>query len=372
MNAINKIENFLFRSPTWKFILALFLLTFLKTGIWAIPNLWVSQIIAQNPFINPFYNPNTHYLFWSWLGPFLAWLLNATSAWKFFAFHLLFSIAFSMLFIRTIFKNLANEHARISLIIFFSLPASATAYFWVSPDSITLFLMLLALAFHRWLIFTFITGALLGMQHFEQGFFAALGLMFAVSTNKKQGNDLQYSVEFCLALLSGVMAGKFILFGVFSYYSINVNSGRLYWLHIHLYQLLSQFFFHFQYIIWSVLGLGWLVAIKFSDLGRRSVPFFKALAGLCLLLPITGDQTRVLAIITFPLICVYWLFNQDFLEKLNKPEASVFFVIWLIVPWGWVWDGIPKWSVFPYDLAFLLHQCFGWFDLPKTVAHWPF
>ncbi|MBB3808903.1 hypothetical protein [Pseudochelatococcus contaminans] len=373
MNAVNKIEKFIYESAAWKFILVIGLLTLFKTGIWYIPNLSTTQSIAQNPFASPFSEYSTdHYLFWSWLGPFVAWLIGATGKWQFFAFHLAFSVAFTLLFIRIAFTNFSNELARSSLVLFSVLPVSATAYFWVSTDSITLFLMLLALAFPNSLLLTFSLGILLGMQHFEQGFFAAAGLLFAVTISHKQGYLLKYSWKFCLSLLIGTILGKIILIGLFKYYSIDIESGRLDWLLRNINLLLSYFFFHFHYIIWSVLGLGWLVAIRFMDWGHKSVPFFLTLAGLCLLLPVSGDQTRVLAIITFPLVSAYWLFNQDFLEKITRREISMLFIAWVLVPWGWVWDGIPRWSAFPYDVAYVLHRLFGWFDVPMDPALWPF
>lgn len=372
MEAIKKIEDFIFESAAWKLILAISLITLFKTGIWYIPNLDASQAIAQNPFVNPFPDPNAHYLFWSWLGPFAAWLIGAKSKFQFFAFHLAFSIAFTLLFIKIAFANFSDKLARSSIILFTVLPVSATAYFWVSSDSITLFLMLLALAFPQGAILTFIIGALLGMQHFEQGFFAAAGLLFAVFLSNKQGNYLKYSLKFCILLLLGVIAGKFTLIVIFKYHSIEVNSGRMHWLRGHIHLLLNQFFFHFHYIIWSILGLGWIIALRFIDWGRKSIPFFITLAGLCLLLPVSGDQTRVLAVLTFPLIAAYWLFNSDFLEKISKREISLIFSIWALMPWGWVWGGTPRWSAFPYDIAYILHRLFGWFDVPANPALWPF
>jgi len=120
------------------------------------------------------------------------------------------------------------------------------------------------------------------------------------------------------------------------------------------------------------LGLGWLVALRFMDWGRNSAPFFITLAGLCLLLPVSEDQTRVLAVITFPLVAVYWLLNKDFLEKLTRKEISLLFTAWTLIPWGWTWVGEPKWSVFPYDVAYIMHRIFGWFSVPADPSFWPF
>lgn len=136
--------------------------------------------------------------------------------------------------------------------------------------------------------------------------------------------------------------------------------------------LLERFFLHAHLAVWSVLGLGWLVAVRFTDLGTRSMPFFLALLGACCLLPVSDDQTRVVAIVTFPLVAAYWLFNPDFLARLGRRELAWLFVGWIIVPWIWVWKGVPKWSVFPYDVAYILHQWFGWFDVPAEPALWPF
>jgi len=372
MEIIKKAERFIFESAVWKFIFVVFAITLFKTGVWCIPNINLSQAIAQNPFVNPFPDSMPHYLFWSWLSPWMAWIVGAQNGWTFFAFHFAFSIIFSLLFIRTAFANFSNETARSSIILFSILPVSATAYFWAGSDSITLFLMLLAFAYPQHAIITIVSGTLLGMEHFEQGFFAAASLLFAVSLSKKQNETLRYSIQFCFLLLLGVLIGKLVLIGLFKYYSIEVNSGRMDWLMEKIHFTLNQFFFHFHYIIWSVLGLGWMVALRYIDWGRKTIPFFLALLGLCLLLPVCEDQTRVLSIITFPLIAAYWLFNQDFLAKISRSEISLIFVAWTIIPWSWVWAGQPKWSAFPYDIAYLLNKLFGWFNVPAALGSWPF
>lgn len=373
MKVINRIEKFIFEAPAWKLILVIAALTLFKTGIWSIPNLGESQAIADNPFTNPLPNPDAHYLLWSWLEPFLAWAIGINSQWQFFVLRLLTVVAFTLLFVRVAFTHLSSDMARSSIVLFSVLPVSATAYFWVSGDALTLLLMLLALAFPASLIFTFVVAVLLGMQHFEQGVFAAAGLLFAVALSHRQQVALKHSWKFCLCLLLGVVVGKLVLIGLFKHYAVEVSSGRAHWMQTHLVALLSQFFYHFHYIAWSVLGLGWLAALKFSDWGKKSLPFFLALAGLCLLLlPVSGDQTRVLAIVTFPLIFSYWLLNQDFLAKLSRREVSVVFTLWALMPWAWAWEGKPRWSAFPYDLAYVLHHVFGWFEVPANAVVWPF
>jgi len=48
------------------------------------------------------------------------------------------------------------------------------------------------------------------------------------------------------------------------------------------------------------------------------------------------------------------------------------FLVWAMMPWHWVFVGQPKWSAFPYDLAYLLNTLFGWFDMPANLESWPF
>lgn len=100
----------------------------------------------------------------------------------FFIFHLGFSIAFTALFIKLVFSRLPERSTRIALILFALLLVSATTYFWVGSDSLTLLLLLLllllALSFPHSILMTLAIGIMLGMQHFEQAFFAVGGLLF--------------------------------------------------------------------------------------------------------------------------------------------------------------------------------------------------
>jgi len=42
------------------------------------------------------------------------------------------------------------------------------------------------------------------------------------------------------------------------------------------------------------------------------------------------------------------------------------------VPWGWVYEGIPTWSVLPYDLVYAANKLLGWFTIPESPTYWPF
>lgn len=369
MNLTKKFESFLFEAETWKVLSALALISIVKTGIWAIPNLEYSQVMAQDPFVSAF--PD-NYLMLSWLGLYLAWLVGAVSFQGYFLFHLLFSVASSLLFVIFLFSKLEREYARIAILMYAMLPVSTTAYFWVSGDALTLFLLVLAFMLSSSWFAVLTAGALLGMQHFEQGAFAAAGLLLALALSLNERKELLFSVWFPVFLLAGVCAGKLALSLVFQQYGIDIGAGRIEHVGKSLPQTAANFLYHFQWILWSVLGVGWLIALRFADIGKKSIPFFVTLGGQLLLLPLAWDQTRVLAIVTFPLVVVFWLTNESFLSRLSRRDISNFFMLWLLLPWGWVWRGLPQGSVFSYDVAYVLHHLFNWPDLPVDLLQWPF
>jgi hypothetical protein len=368
---IDIIETFIYRSRPSRFIALLLAVSFVKTGIWYMPNVDGWRAIAVNPFRNPFPEPYNHYLFWNWLSPFAAWALGLRNEWPFLYFHLLFSVAFTCTFIALIWTQFEERNARTALVLFLAVPASATAYFWVGMDSVTLFLMLLLFVVRRHLWLVLPIGVLLGMQHFEQGTVALGALVLALLLSFVLKTGTEYSIRWAIASLVGVVVGKIVLLLIFSHYAIYVNSGRAYLLQWYR-MYVGFFYYHFQYVLWSVFGAGWIAIAKYAERGKSAVPFLVALCGLLLLLPLVADETRVFSIVSFPLLATYLLLNRGFLQSLNGRLVSVIFGIWFIVPWPWTWLGKPLVSIFPYNVAYVLHQLFGWLNVPTNQPLWPF
>lgn len=372
MKLVAAIERAAFDWPRRRFLTALFLAMFVKTGIWHIPNLLISRRIAETPFAVQTPNPVDQYLITSWLAPFLAWLIGATGEGPFLLLHLAFSLAFMTLFVVLAFSRLEEAQARIAMIIFAAMPVSVTAFFWLGNDSLTLLLMLAALACSPRPLAAGLAGLLLGLQHFEQALFAFSALTVASFATPRFGGPVVYPWRAAAATVVGVMLGKLALLAIFHANGM-VVTGRSGWLLAHLNWLISIFWLRAQVIIWAVLGVGWLVAIRYAERGRSSLPFFVCLLGLLSLLLIVADHTRVLAIVTFPLIYAFWLSDGDFLKSLSRTEAAALLMVWLLVPLAWVIGGTPLWSVFPYDLVYAAHKLFGWFSLPEgKVSEWPF
>lgn len=372
MRIIATLEKFLYQSKPSRLIAIALAVSFVKTGFWYIPNIEASWIISRNPFRNPFPDrPDFHYLVTSWLSPFLAWCLHIRNQQSFIYFHLLFSIAFTCIFIAFVWRECEDRDARTSIVLFLALPVSTTAYFWISMDSVTLVLMLLLLLVrHRpWLALPI--GTLLGMQHFEQGGVAFGALLAAWLVTFVLKTESQYSIQWAVASLGGVILGKIVLLAIFSHFGMHLNSGRLFIVQEAKDRFAVLLYYHFQYILWSVFGVGWIVVVKYAEQGKAAAHFLVALCGVLPLLALVGDETRVLSIVTFPLVAVCLLLNPGFLRSLSGRFVAAIFGLWLIVPYPWDLGAKPLVSMFPYDLAYFLHQHFGWFHVPMHDPMWP-
>jgi len=73
------------------------------------------------------------------------------------------------------------------------------------------------------------------------------------------------------------------------------------------------------------------------------------------------------------IISIYIISDINFLKKINNIEISVIFLIFIIFPYGWVWQGDPRQSMFMYDFAHILNYFFDVFNSSiKSSTIWPF
>ncbi len=342
------VDDFIFKIPIYWFVSIILIILFIKSGININSYIIYQFSIVQNPFMN---QHTAKFLQYSWLAPYLAWLLHIKSPYHLFLFYLFFNYLFFILFICLLFHRLADREARIAAVIFTTLPISSTIFYFVCYDSLTLFLMCLALylthpqwIFRVGLIFV---GFLLGIQHFEQSFIAIF-LVLIVFLQPTQQN--QYDSLWAIALLVGIISGKIFLSTIFHIFNIYPPSTRLSWLNENLSIYLRAFCFNLQYILWSILGPSWLLVFKSLDKGRKVIPFIISLFIIIAILAVTYDETRIAAILSFWLLSVYWLLNQYFLKNLDKQLVTFIFLFWLISPMAWVIGGVAARSVFFYNL----------------------
>ena len=182
---IIKLENYIVNLNVKKLILFFYLIIIIKIGVWYHPALWKLLEISINPFNeNLLNNVYAHYLYYNFLGGYLANMLNISSKISFFLFHLFFSFIFNFVFFYLVFKNLSRKSAIYSVILFLVFPVSTIVFFWVGYDSITLTILILSVLFRSYSLIVIVLGILLGLQHFEIGIVTSVSLLFLNFYNK--------------------------------------------------------------------------------------------------------------------------------------------------------------------------------------------
>jgi len=237
-------------------------------------------------------------------------------------------------------------------------------------DSITLALMMSILAARKYPIVALFLGIAVGMQHFEQGFFAFGAVLFALLYSRHINILAAFSVRWSTCAFIGVLLGKIILVLLFRHLGIHITDRR-YYVHRYYEMFLQMFYYHTQYILWSFLGAGWFAVAKLAERGRAARPFFISLVGLMVLQLTVGDETRVFWIVSFPLIAVYLLLDVGFLQFIGSNVTSWVFGVWLLAPFPYSWGGRPLISILPYNIQLLLHRWVGWFSVPPNQSMWP-
>jgi hypothetical protein len=354
---LDKVSNWIFNLTWKKFYVILILILTIKTGVWFIPNLEIYRQISINPFANPFIgNENAQYLVWSWLGPFVAWILKVNSFTSFLVLHALFLVGFYVSTLRLIHKALPEREARISATVFITLPFSSTGLYWIGMDALTLLLLVQILVFRKNWFLSIIFAVLLGMQHFEQGILA-VGILAMFEFTNRRVSEVRYSrtLMFHLRLILGLGIGKTLLGFIFNLNGMNLNSGRLY-LYLNSFAGLAELFVNnFQIIVWSSLGVGWLLLFAIynaSPTRSRNLLFAGILSALSAAL--VFDQTRVAAIVSFLFLATGLLLEESLIKKISNRFLVFYLGLWTIVPFTWVFGGIVKTSVITFDVAWAI------------------
>jgi hypothetical protein len=228
-----------------------------------------------------------------------------------------------------------------------------TSFYWVGYDGLTLLLMLLALLaiklknLYFSMLASILTGILMGLQHFEQAFvgfgFLLLYIIFLMtpsdSFSAEKRKELFARTSF---VLIGIMGGKILLSAIIASHEIPLNSGRLSWVLVGGKLQLRQLFLRFQSIVYSFLGVFWLPAIAGFIVSRKKSFWLGLFVLLLSFIGIAADQTRVAAIVTFPIIFSAALDNPNFLKLMPDKLVTAYALTYIIEPYSWVWNGIQQ------------------------------
>lgn len=367
--------NYIINLDLKKLFFFLTLIIIFKIGVWYHPALWRLLEISINPFDNSaIIDPNAHYLYYNFLGGFVANFFGFNTKISFFLFHFFFSITFFFLYIYFVFQKLDKKLALLSIALFLVLPVSTTSFFWVGYDSITLTIMMLSIIFSLNLPLVLIFGVLLGLQHFELTFLAALSLLILNIYNKLSLKYSFLSLNYSIFIAIGILLGKFLLEYYFNQIGVNINSGRILYTFDYLKYFVFTAYFNFHNVIWFALSIGWLIIIKYFFSKDRNYFFIFIILGQLLILFIVDDQTRVYANLSFLIIFSQILINKSFLQNIKNYEIAVLIFLWLIFPYGWAWQGVLRASMFTYDFAYLLNYFFNLFNNESINSSiiWPF
>ena len=320
-----------------------------NTGFWPMPNLIGQFIVSQNITINPFPDPDIHYIYTNYFQPAIFSLFGGNSFISYVIYvsviTVIFLALFSFWFIGHHGKNISlNQYKLLAALTF---PVFSIPFYWIGMDGMTLLLMLFVMISfsYRW---TIIPAIFLGTQHFEQGIAAVsllavtLLLNFIMERNKETFEPLKSS----LLIFSGIIIGKAILVAWFYVIGIDFVGSRVSYLEKELSYYLVMWNDWWFYIVWSLLGVGWLLLIakiKFLWIFLISVLVVFGFTSL------VADQTRVGTIILFPSLFYWILMNKTIWEDISKHFVISLIIIYLIIPVVVVWEK-PYGSLWRYDI----------------------
>jgi hypothetical protein len=372
---LNNLGNNLTNLSQKKLIFLLFVISLFKTGLWYHPALWNMLEIAKNPFENIFEGEvSKYYLYSSWLSPYFAYLLNLTNKLSFFILHLVLALSFLTAYVFLIKKMVKFKYQKASLIIFFIFPVSMTSIYWIGYDSLILLLFTIAIYFNKNILVTIVCSLGIGLQHFEIGI-VSISILLIYKILEKIFNSTEKNINISYFFISiffvGVICGKIILYKIYA--DQNLVEGRFDWIYNALYHLIYNFYFNFYNIVWFSLGVGWFIILKYFLEKKNKYPLILSLLFLFGIMPLVDDHTRVYSACSFMLLTYCIICNDNFLKTIKKQELALIFIIWVMFPYSWVWQGDPRQSMFQYNLAYVLNYFFDIFNTSiKSSTIWPF
>jgi hypothetical protein len=320
--------------------LALLTLTLIigKAGVWPLPALRMHFDISQSLTRNPLVHSNMHFLFTSYLQPAVFGLLGGDSLTAYFVYCAVLALTFMVVLLWALVRMHGPSWKLVAVAVF---PVMALPFYWVGVDGATLLLLLVTtLALHSRL--APLCALLLSWQHFEQGFvaFLLLGVTFVATRNT--GSLLRTAL-----VLVVLLAGKLAMVAYFHFVGVQLAVDRVTFVRDMIHESLRQWRLNWPVMMWSVLGAGWIFVLVTV---RRSWPVLIAAPLAFLVLLVVVDQTRVGAMILFPVV-VYWiLFNRPLWVELRWVLVVAVLALYLLVPFIFMWTGIPCYSVMAHTL----------------------
>lgn len=324
----------------------------LKSGIWVMPNIEIQYRVSQSLTANPFSDPDEQYLFLNYFSPMLFGLLGGRNLTSFILFSAAIALLFLMIFAGWFVKYHGEEVAlnRYGLLTALVFPAFAIPFYWIGMDGMTLLLILaalIALQSSVWMILSAFFMLLLSFQHFELAIvgFSLLIFTLFLPLAWKDKSHIGYLYKALWAVVWLVM-GKVIMTVVFHVLGIEILGDRLIFMQKYLLEFLRQWKASWPWALYAIFGMGWFLILSHF---RNAWPLVVAALLTFFALLIFGDQSRVSTIITFPSL-FYWVFANRKIWKNRKPIENGIVLLYIVVPFVYVWGGQPFGSMDKYDI----------------------
>ena len=350
-----------------------FLIALLKSGIWVFPAIYASFVISQQPFKQPFSNPDDQYLMTTWFASYFAHILGIKTLASFIFLHFIFAFSAVYLLFRYIKRNVDSSEQGKSLLFFAMLPASSTIFYWVGMDSFTFLIMVLFLNLRikPWLVLC--VGIIGGLHHFEILFIASASLcVFEIAKGNFKSRKME--IKSIFGFIFGILLGKILLTFIFKVQGVVVSKNRV---SIGLDGLNSNLELISKYgllIYWSMLGVIWFVLIiALIKKNRESFALFVSLLIPLLIVFFVRDSSRVIQLTSFLTIAVGLISNQKILSRISIRQTKVILIFWLIIPWVWIWQKVFGSNTL-FTVKYVISRLFS-NDLAPWVGNismWPF
>jgi hypothetical protein len=370
---INPVFNNKFLSRKSNLFSITFFIALIKSGIWVFPAIYASFVISQQPFQQPFSNPDDQYLMTTWFASYLANILGIKTLASFIILHFIFALYSIYLLFRFIRKNVEITEQGKSLLLFAMLPVASTIFYWVGMDSFTFLIMVIFLNVRKYPLAVLLLGVIGGLHHFEILFVSSVSLLiyqFLRILPKVRSQELFSACSFVF----GILIGKLLLNFIFKVQGVVVSKNRV---SIGFDGLKSNLELITKYgflIYWSMLGVIWFILIMaLIKRNRESLALFLSLLIPLVVVFFVRDSSRVIQLTSFLTIATGLISNKNILESISNKQIKIVFVFWLLIPWVWVWQGVFGSNIM-FSIKYVLSRLFV-NDLAPWVGNitmWPF
>jgi hypothetical protein len=330
------------------------------------PNIQLQYEVSQSLTSIPFTNINQQYLYLNYFEPLVFSLIGGGT----FKGYLLFNLLISILFLTLLFSKFLSIHEKAILkypfkvIVLALFPVTMIPFYWIGMDGMTLLLMLLIMVFFesKW---GYLISFLLAWQHFEQGLVSLLllgGSVFIYWLFNRE--ELIWShFKQVLLLIIFLLLGKLFLISWFYFMDISLVGGRTDYFENNIMQFLSEWKRNWLFILYSLIGVGWLIVVKFY---KETWPVILTAVITLFFTAIVGDQTRVGVIVMFPSL-MYWVFmNKSLLLCLSNKFVMFTIILYASLPVVIIWGSLQS-SVFDFDIGLLI----DFFNNPSYINFHP-